>query len=151
MKEWTSTLIVPIPKIAPATKFSHFRPISLCNFTCKVIPKILTPRLTSVQPNIVCKEQCGLVKGRIIHDNTLLAQELIHDIKRLVRGSNVAIKLGKRKAYDFVYWFALVMVVRNLGFSERWIDMIWRNLNNSWYSVLINGQSLGLFYHKSRP
>lgn len=31
-------------------------------------------------------------------------------------------------------------------FSKLFIDMIWRSMSNNWYSVLINGQSHGIFH-----
>lgn len=36
-------------------------------------------------------------------------------------------------------------MLRKIGFGERFIDMIYRLLNNNWYSLLINGQPRGFF------
>lgn len=99
-KSWTITLLVPNPKVDAPTSFSQFRPICLCNFANNVISKILASRLTSILPSIISREQSGFVKGRVIQDNILLAQEMIHEIKRKVRGSNVANKLDMKKTYD---------------------------------------------------
>lgn len=63
-----------------------------------------------ILPTLISKEQCGFVKRRPIQDSILLAQELIHEIKRKVRGSNVAIKLDVKKTYDSVCWIALIKV-----------------------------------------
>uniref|UniRef100_A0A0V0GWG7 Putative ovule protein n=1 Tax=Solanum chacoense TaxID=4108 RepID=A0A0V0GWG7_SOLCH len=40
-------------------------------------------------------------------------------------------------------------VLRKMGFTETFVDLIWRLLSNNWYSVLINGQSHG-FFHSTR-
>lgn len=40
-------------------------------------------------------------------------------------------------------------VLRKIGFTETFVDLIWRLLSNNWYSVLINGQSHG-FFHSTR-
>src|SRR4051812_48810513 len=99
-KSWTSTLLVPIPKNVAPVSFSQYRPISLCNFANKMISKLLATRLTGI--TLISKEQSGFVKGRNIQDNILLAQKMIHELKRKVRGSNVAVKLDMKKAYDSV-------------------------------------------------
>src|SRR4051812_9895759 len=75
---------------------------------------------------------------------------MIHEIKRKVRGSNVAIKLDMKKAYDSVNWIALMKVTRKLGFCETWIYIIWRNINNCWYLVLIKRQCYGYFKSNKR-
>lgn len=46
-----------------------------------------------------------------------------------------------KKAYGSVNWIALVKVMKQFGICERLIDMVWRPLNNCWYSILINGQN----------
>ena len=66
------------------------------------------------------------MKGRQIQDDILLAQEVIQDVKRKVRGSNVAIKLDMRKENDSVNWLELMKVLRRFDFCEVWIDMVWR-------------------------
>src|SRR4051812_40114707 len=57
----------------------------------------------------------------------------------------MVIKLDVSKAYDSLNWYALIKVMRQFGFDERWIDMIWRLVSNVWYSVLVNGTSCGHF------
>lgn len=64
-------------------------PISLCNFYNKVLSKFLASRLVVVLPNIISEEQSGFVKDRLISDNILLAQELIHSINKKFRGDHL--------------------------------------------------------------
>ena len=45
LKELNQTYITQIPKVQGACDFAQFRPISLCNFSYKVITKILVARL----------------------------------------------------------------------------------------------------------
>lgn len=149
-RSWTSTLIVTIPKVDSPTSFSEMRPISLCNFSNKVITKLLNQRLALFLPRIISPQQSGFVPGRVIHENVLLAQELMHSLKKPnVRGWNVVLKLDMAKAYDRLSWFALIKVLRAFGFSEAFIDMIYRCISSCWFSVLVNGESCG-FFHSSR-
>nr|XP_027109299.1 uncharacterized protein LOC113729174 [Coffea arabica] len=141
----TATSIALIPKVGHPQDFSQFRPISLCNFVNKLISRILADRLARILPRIISPQQSGFVRGRLISDNFLLAQELLSNIGRTSRNADVALKLDMSKAYDRVSWFFLTMVLRRFGFREQWIDRIWRLVSNVWFSVLINGASVGFF------
>ncbi|XP_060186220.1 uncharacterized protein LOC132615628 [Lycium barbarum] len=35
------------------------------------------------------------------------------------------------------------------GFSDKWVNLVWRSFSNIWYSILINGSRKG-FFHSSR-
>lgn len=142
---WSSTNIILIPKNDNPVSCKDFRPISLCNFTNKIISKILANRIGSVLPNIISQSQAGFIKGRSISDNILLAQELLASFNKQVRGGNVVIKLDMSKAYDRLSWHFIIKVLRAFGFSEVWIDLIWRMISNCWYSILINGKPSGFF------
>ncbi|XP_060190835.1 uncharacterized protein LOC132620152 [Lycium barbarum] len=67
------------------------RPISLSNVSQKIISKVINDRLANIIPKIISPNQSGFVKGRAIGENVLLAQEIIHDIRKPNKGSNVAI------------------------------------------------------------
>ena len=75
----------------------------------------------------------------------MLAQEIIHGIKSPKKGNNVVIKLDMVKAYDRVSWSYTCLVLRKLGFGELFIDRIWRNMSNNWYSIVISGKRHGFF------
>ena len=47
-KLWTSTLVVTIPKIDYPKSFNDMRPIRLCNFSAKIVSKIMADRLSHV-------------------------------------------------------------------------------------------------------
>nr|XP_027064499.1 uncharacterized protein LOC113690699 [Coffea arabica] len=141
----TATNIVLIPKVQCPQDFTQYCLISLCNFLNKVLSRILSDRLAKLLPRIISPQQSGFVKGRQIADNFLLAQELVADIGKQSRGGNVVLKLDMMKAYDRVSWYFLLQVLRRFGFSESWIDAIWRLVSNVWFSVLINGTPQGFF------
>ncbi|XP_071926190.1 uncharacterized protein [Coffea arabica] len=141
----TATNIVLIPKVQCPQDFTQYRPISLCNFINKVLSRILSDRLAQILPRLISLQQSGFVKGRKIVDNFLLAQEMVTDIGKPSRGGNVVVKLDMMKTYDRVSWCFLLQVMRRFGFSETWIDVIWRLVSNVWFSVLINGTPQGFF------
>nr|XP_027088662.1 uncharacterized protein LOC113710011 [Coffea arabica] len=141
----TATAIVLLPKVQCPQDFTQFRPISLCNFVNKAIFKILSTLLARVFPRIISLQQSGFVPGRQMADNFLLAQELLSDIKKPNRGGNVMLKLDMMKAYDRVSWLFFTQVLWRFGFSETWIDMVWRLISNVWFSVIVNGLPHGFF------
>ncbi|XP_060195070.1 uncharacterized protein LOC132624283 [Lycium barbarum] len=55
-------------------------------------------------PKLISDNQAGFVKGRLITENVLLAQEIIHGMKESNDGGNLVIKLDMSKAYDRLSW-----------------------------------------------
>ncbi|XP_075074578.1 uncharacterized protein LOC142162156 [Nicotiana tabacum] len=142
----TYTNLVLLPKKKDVQTFSYFRPISLSNFTNKIISKVIHERLVDILPNVISDEQAGFVKGRNMVENVLLTQEIIIDIRlRTKAGPNVAIKLDMIKAYDRLSWMFLSKILRKMGFSEWFISLIFGIVSNNWYSILVNGQPHGFF------
>lgn len=121
----------------------------MSNFINKVISKVIHGRLEGILPKLISPNQSGFMKGRCIVENILLTQEIVTDIRKRGRPTNVVIKLDMTKAYDRVSWLYLTRVMRKIGFNDVIVDMVWRLLANNWYSILLNGQSHG-FFHSTR-
>ncbi|XP_049369900.1 uncharacterized protein LOC125834791 [Solanum verrucosum] len=115
--------------------------------TCLVliITKIHSKRLNPLLDKIISDNQSVFVKGRMITENVLLAQELSREIKQDNIGGNMITKWDMAKAYDKMSWKFLMAVMRKFSFSEEWLDIIWRLLSNVWYSIIINGAKIGFF------
>ncbi|EOY17514.1 Uncharacterized protein TCM_042330 [Theobroma cacao] len=141
----TSTTLILLPKKSSASKWSDFRPISLCTVMNKIITKLLSNRLAKVLPSIITENQSGFVGGRLISDNILLAQELIGKLNTKSRGGNLALKLDMMKAYDKLDWSFLFKVLQHFGFNGQWIKMIQKCISNCWFSLLLNGRTEGYF------
>ncbi|XP_017981034.1 PREDICTED: uncharacterized protein LOC108663047 [Theobroma cacao] len=101
--------------------------------------------LAKVLPSMITDNQSGFVGGRLISDNILIAQELIGKIDRKSRGGNVALKLDMMKAYDQLEWDFLFRMLQQFGFNSQWIGIVRRCIANCWFSLLINGGTVGFF------
>lgn len=76
-QEVGSITLVPIRETNEPRQLGDFRPISLGNFSRKIISKILAIRLAKLLPKLVDEEQAGFVQGRLISTHISLAQELV--------------------------------------------------------------------------
>jgi len=103
LKEVNHTLITLIPKTENPETTAHFWPISLCNTIYKILAKILVNRLRPVLQRIIHPSQSAFIPNRTIHDNILLAHEIINKF-HYYKGKKgyVALKLDMEKAYDRV-------------------------------------------------
>ena len=56
----------------------------------------------------------------------------------------MAVKLDMSKAYDRVEWSFLEAVLRWMGFTERWIQLMMMGVKTVSYSILVNGEPKGM-------
>jgi len=81
LKEVNHTLITLIPKVDNPKTTAQFRPISLCNTIYKILAKILVNRMRPILTRIVHPTQSAFIPNRAIHDNILIAHEIINKFK----------------------------------------------------------------------
>nr|XP_009598929.1 uncharacterized protein LOC104094661 [Nicotiana tomentosiformis] len=88
-------------------------------------------------------QKCWDVISEDVHN--AVKAEIISDINKPNRGGNVVLKLDMTKAYDRISWIFLGKIIKNMGFSEQWIEIIPKCISNNWYSMLVNGRRNGFF------
>lgn len=74
------TNITLIPKVPNPTHASQFRSINLCNFTYKVISKVLVNKLKVYLSDLITPFQSAFMAGRLIQDSIMVAHELFHHL-----------------------------------------------------------------------
>uniref|UniRef100_A0A803QG19 Reverse transcriptase domain-containing protein n=1 Tax=Cannabis sativa TaxID=3483 RepID=A0A803QG19_CANSA len=119
------TFLCLIPKTDNPYSFDHFRPISLCNFSYKVIARIITDRLKLVLDKLVSPLQSAFLPGRWIAECYDLAAEAIHTLNKIRSNRGfMAVKTDMHKAYDRIEWSFLQRVLKANRFNEQFCNLI---------------------------
>ncbi|XP_024178720.1 uncharacterized protein LOC112184715 [Rosa chinensis] len=144
-QESNFTHLTLIPKIKEPQVPSDLRPIALCNVVYKIASKVLANRLKCILPHIVSPLQSAFVPGRLISDNTLVATEVAHFMKKLRHQADgfFSLKLDISKAYDRLEWQYVEAVLLKLGFCRQWVDVVLATIKSVSYSILMNGTPTG--------
>lgn len=140
-----STSIALIPKTASPSTMQEFRPISLCTVAYKCISKILASRLQKIMPHVTDKAQSAFIKGRLLSDNVLLAQELFRGYGRETGLPKCALKIDLHKAFDSVRWPFVIAVLHNMNFPRAFIRWVEECITTPMYSIRTNGALSGYF------
>jgi len=141
------TYITLIPKIKNSESVSQYRPISLCNFSYKIISKVMANRLKKWLPMLIENEQSAFVENRQIQDNILIVQEVLHQLKirNKKKKFQAILKLDMQKAYDRVEWDFFRATMLKMGFCERWVGLIMQCVSSVSFSVKVNGEPTPYF------
>jgi hypothetical protein len=143
---YNNTRICLIPKTNNPIYPSDFRPISLCNATLKIITKTIANRLKPILHEIISPNQSAFIPGRLITDNSLIANEIFHYLSQTNRHNGfIGIKTDMAKAYDRLEWDFLNETLRAMNFPPNLTNTIMQCVKTVTFSILINGQSTNKF------
>ncbi|CAN0858391.1 LINE-1 retrotransposable element ORF2 protein [Linum grandiflorum] len=147
LKNFNHSIISLIPKVNNPSTMSQLRPISLCQVVYKIIAKILASRLSVSLPKIIGIHQNGFIKNRQITGNLIVANEIMHVLRRKKAGNKfyMALKLDMEKAFDRIEWDYLFEALFRMGFHPRFIQWIRSCVTTVSYYVNLNGRRCGFF------
>ncbi|GKC86679.1 cysteine-rich receptor-like protein kinase, partial [Tanacetum coccineum] len=108
--------IALIPKKLCLQDLNDFRPISLISSIHKVLSKVLAGRIKAVMESVIGGSHFAFMKRRQILDCTLIANEVIHPLKKSKEGGLI-LKVEIEKAYDTVEWIFVDRVLEEMKFG----------------------------------
>jgi Reverse transcriptase (RNA-dependent DNA polymerase) len=73
-------VICLISKKKEANSITNYRPISLLNYSFKIISKLLADRLALVMDFLIDQTQTVYIKGRLITNNVVCDHEVLHQV-----------------------------------------------------------------------
>jgi retron-type reverse transcriptase len=130
--------ITLIPKVPTPEGIGDYRPITLLNCVLKLITKLLADRLQKIVLKIVHKNQYGFLKGRTIQDCLAWAFEFLFQCETS-RQEIILLKLDFAKAFDTIDHSAMMKIMKQMGFSEKWLGWIRTIFSTGKSAVLLNG------------
>ncbi|XP_026417296.1 uncharacterized protein LOC113312776 [Papaver somniferum] len=94
----------------------------------------------------IAGRETAYVPGRNIHDNVIIAHEMMHYMKTTKANQGViGIKLDMAKAFDRIEWDFLQEITIHLGFSQKWCQLIHHCISTTKNSILVNGSPMDFF------
>ncbi|KAK4278800.1 hypothetical protein QN277_016598 [Acacia crassicarpa] len=138
------TNITLIPKTQKPEHVSQFRPIGLCNFSYKIISKIMANRMRPLLDVCISQNQSAFVPGRCIHDNIIIAHEVYHYLRRKYSGGKYefALKMDMSKAYDRVEWDFVENVLLRFGFCSEWVSLVMKCVRSVSLNICLSGENI---------
>jgi exonuclease III len=137
--QWTSSLIIPLPKKGNLQLMTNYRGISLMSIAAKVYNRILLNRIRTPIDKMLRKNQAGFRTGR-----SCIQQ--IHILRRIMDGAfSDAIPLfvtfiDFKKAFDSIDRDMMFAILRHYGIPQKIVSAIRVLYDDSKSRVYVDGQ-----------
>ncbi|CAI7790939.1 unnamed protein product [Closterium sp. NIES-53] len=117
---------------------NNYRPITLLNFTYKVLTRVMADRMKSVLHLVISPEQYGFIPGRRLSDAVAMVADIIDTAKNHNEDWYLLL-VDFQKAFDLVSRDFLFEVLEKMGFPQRFVGWIKGLHQYTKMKLLING------------
>lgn len=126
------TFLVLIPKKEFPSTFDDYQLISCLGVSYKVILKMLDNRIASILPNLTTENQMTFIKGRMISDCIILAQDFMHQPFPKIHAkiqlheyvTKACITIDFRKAFDTLHRDTIDSMMEMFGFDNIFRELV---------------------------
>ena len=130
--QWTSSIIIPLPKKENLELMTNYRGISLMSIAAKVFNRVLLSRIRGPIDGLLRKNQAGFRTGR-----SCIQQ--IHILRRLIEEATTQktplfiFFIDFKKAFDSIDREMMFAILRHYGIPEKIVAAIIVLYDNSLY------------------
>ena len=121
--EWTTGLIIRLPKKGDLSNCNNCRGITLLSLTSKIMSRIIHRRLSNALDETLRTEQAGFRKGRSCSDHIFTLRQILeqsHEFNSPVYANFVDF----RKAFDSIHRDSLWKILQHYGVPEKLVSVI---------------------------
>ena len=112
----------------------------------QTVTKIIVNRLQALFLDLIDIHQTSFVLGRCITENIIIAQEVVHSMRRKMgKKGLMAIKIDLEKAYDRLNWIFIHETLMKLSFPFYLVYLIMECITSNSMNILWNGELTGDF------
>jgi hypothetical protein len=111
------------------------------------LTKLLADKLQKIVLKIIHKNQYGFLKGRSIQDCLAWAFEFLYQCEASKK-EIVLLKLDFAKAFDTIDHSAMLKIIKQMGFFDKWLGWINTIFSTGKSNVLLNGVPRRQFFCK---
>ena len=136
--QWTTSVIVPLPKKVDLSLMTNYRGISLLSITAKVYNKILLNRIRDHVDSILRSNQAGFRSGRG-------CVQQIHMLRMIMEGFQyyqlplTVTFIDFKKAFDSINRKVMFALLRHYGIPEPLVNAIGALYNNAKSAEMVDG------------
>ncbi|CAI5458325.1 unnamed protein product [Closterium sp. Yama58-4] len=116
----------------------NYRPITLLNFTYKILARVVADRMKQWLHLVISEEQYGFIPGRRMSDAIGIVADAVEVAKKGDEDWYMLL-VDFRKAFDSVSRRYLFSVLRDMGFPERFVGWVEGLHKDTTTRLLVNG------------
>ena len=147
-KEWTTGLIINLPKKGDLSNCNNWRGITLLSLTSKIMSRIIHKRLSNALDETLRTEQAGFRKGRSCNDHIFTLRQILeqsHEFNSPVYANFVDF----RKAFDSIHRDSLWKILLHYGVPDKLVNIIKLLYTDFSAQVLCEGELTDTFQVKT--
>lgn len=111
--------------------------MSLLNTDQKILAKSLASRLSPLMPKLIHPDQIGFIPNRYSSNNFRWLFNIMYS-PRYLKEALLILSLDADKAFDWIEWYYLYVVLGKFGLGARFISLVKPMYNNSTARILTN-------------